>query len=718
MKMKNSVKLIFASALLLTAVSCAKDVSLQVPGETPVRFDIGVEGTKAELINRETETAFTTEGFKVIAYEEESTSRKMNKVAVTNDSGTWKTATDYYWKKNTKMTFYAFYPQDLATSLDSKTTNAGIAPFTYSPLASGVTADVTGQTDYMLATYSGTGTNGKATLNFSHLLASIQFKIGTFDSGVTKIKSIAIGGFYKMATCTPTAGNAGFTYAWSGQSGTAEDGALEQSGLNQTPAPDAVIGTPFLLIPGQDFSTKNLTVLLTITENSVDKTLLATIKSGTLVQGQTTNCTINYENGKGLNFSCELTPWSAEAEVNMEVEEVISQAADEVWYLGTDPATAISWGTLKDKDGSTLSLVNDEYVSSLGYRVAKYNGEIHTICGNAFQISYGQLTKLLVPPKTVTIEKYAFLSQGNGLVYKPYIYLPDSVTNLSGGAFKYLIMFYPGQPDQQIAIGFTIETSKGTFSIGTTSMGANITLGNGTTVYLDASCFIKGTLISLADGTKKKVEDLTYDDDLLVWNFDEGKLDSAKLLWITNEGLKADHWYKITLSDGTELGLCGSDGNCHRLFNYTDKTFEYASRITLGKEIYTENGAVTLENCERIEEEVEYYNLITNKHINCFANGVLAASHFNNVYPIDSEMKFIKDGRKIRPWKEFKKEFKKAGIGKDWYEGVRLGEQPDSLDDVVKRLANKEALRLPRPEDKNPGFFARIWNWIKGVFSK
>ena len=52
-------------------------------------------------------------------------------------------------------------------------------------------------------------------------------------------------------------------------------------------------------------------------------------------------------------------------------------------------------------------------------------------------------------------------------------------------------------------------------------------------------CIAGGTLVPLADGTTKAIEDITYDDELLVWDFDEGKLSSAKPAWVK----KADYVY-------------------------------------------------------------------------------------------------------------------------------------------------------------------------------
>ena len=46
------------------------------------------------------------------------------------------------------------------------------------------------------------------------------------------------------------------------------------------------------------------------------------------------------------------------------------------------------------------------------------------------------------------------------------------------------------------------------------------------------SCFVKGTKITTKHGTYKFVEDITYDDELLVWDFDNARFAYAKPCWI------------------------------------------------------------------------------------------------------------------------------------------------------------------------------------------
>lgn len=49
--------------------------------------------------------------------------------------------------------------------------------------------------------------------------------------------------------------------------------------------------------------------------------------------------------------------------------------------------------------------------------------------------------------------------------------------------------------------------------------------------------------------------------------------------------------------------------------------------------------------CERVDEEVEYYNIITEKHMNLFAEGILTSCRYNNIYPFTDTMKFDYSGK-------------------------------------------------------------------------
>lgn len=216
-------------------------------------------------------------------------------------------------------------------------------------------------------------------------------------------------------------------------------------------------------------------------------------------------------------------------------------------------------------------------------------------------------------------------------------------------------------------------------------------------ISYDPSCFLPDTLITLADGTQKQVKDIEYTDKLKVWNFDEGHYDVGNICWLTKVGSRNDHYYKLTFSDGTILKTTGKNSN-HKIYNVDERYFKGVAYSNIGDRIYTENGIVTIVNKEYISEYVEYYNLITSQHFNCFANGVLTSDRYNNVYPIDSDMVYEKDERPIRPYSEFEA----VGINKYWYDNFRLGEQTESLDSTVKYIKKCETQMRPLPENYDP----------------
>lgn len=155
-------------------------------------------------------------------------------------------------------------------------------------------------------------------------------------------------------------------------------------------------------------------------------------------------------------------------------------------------------------------------------------------------------------------------------------------------------------------------------------------------------CIVSGTDITLADGSTKKIEDITFDDDLLVWNFYEGKFDSAKPLWISKERT-APLYNLCRFNNGSEIGFVGElNKGFHRIYNDTTKSFTYTGTQTkVGDKTFTDKGTfTTLVSQEIIDQKVSYYNIGTEKHINLFADGILTSgSRIPNRYAI-KDMKY------------------------------------------------------------------------------
>lgn len=183
-------------------------------------------------------------------------------------------------------------------------------------------------------------------------------------------------------------------------------------------------------------------------------------------------------------------------------------------------------------------------------------------------------------------------------------------------------------------------------------------------------CFTENTLISTKNGVKV-VQDITYDDDILVWNFDEGKLDYAKPIFIKQEQTSDSYW-RVTDEYGKTVNLVGSNGKSHRLYNKRTHLFEYPQDIPECR-------------CEEIHESVKYYNILTEYHFNCFANGILTSKRYSNMlYPITDEMKYDKTVKHTNTCNREQFDF----LTDEEFEKLRLSEMEysDEMRDEVKHF--------------------------------
>lgn len=191
---------------------------------------------------------------------------------------------------------------------------------------------------------------------------------------------------------------------------------------------------------------------------------------------------------------------------------------------------------------------------------------------------------------------------------------------------------FPNIPDMGIwsgapALMILNQNSSGSFSPAP-SYSFSITVD-------DRGCFLKGTKITLADGTYKNCEDITFDDELLVWDFYNGCFASAKPMFIKKPET-TNKYVKLTFDDGTCVCYTGHRGY-HRIFN------EQAGMFTSTKLPETPIGTITFKDDssrpkliskEIVNENCEYYNIITDRHYNCFTNGILSSCKISNTHSI------------------------------------------------------------------------------------
>jgi len=202
-------------------------------------------------------------------------------------------------------------------------------------------------------------------------------------------------------------------------------------------------------------------------------------------------------------------------------------------------------------------------------------------------------------------------------------------------------------------------------------------------------CLVEGTLITMADGTHRAIEDIVHGELIRVWNFDLGEFGEAQPIWI-KAAEETDMHNFYTFSDGTELRTVG-----HHVFNKEAGAFTKFIEDTtpVGTTTFNEHGQeVTLVSKERVVAPTRYYNVWTQYHLNLFANGILTSNRFNNIYPI-VDMKFVKDDRVLRSVDEFK------GIDEKYINGLRLREQPEEY--TAEYIADYVHNRLERLDIAN-----------------
>lgn len=255
------------------------------------------------------------------------------------------------------------------------------------------------------------------------------------------------------------------------------------------------------------------------------------------------------------------------------------------------------------------------------------------------------------------------------------------------------IYFYDGQSTSGTSLGSVSPGSSATFSVssgylyvsfgfsadsyydpGTTTGGVSFqdrdydhflykVTGNGTISNMYAQpCFVEGTLITLADGSQKKVEDINYGDEVLCYDFNEGKQTTAPIEFVMKK-MQSNFYYKVSLSDGTELKLVGSNGKSHRLYNVTKQSFMYPQDFEENDYTLKQDGTIaTISSIEKVEEKVNFYNISSKDHINVYAENVLTSNRLNNRFEIKNNKftdKKLMTDEEIKAYKEHMERLKK-----------------------------------------------------------
>lgn len=138
-----------------------------------------------------------------------------------------------------------------------------------------------------------------------------------------------------------------------------------------------------------------------------------------------------------------------------------------------------------------------------------------------------------------------------------------------------------------------------------------------------ASCLTGDMLITLADGSQKRIDQLTLYDKVLSYNPSTMKLEADEITYTDSTENKKHTEYDIwTFSNGTIIKTV----HRHRLYNVEKQAMVYMDEWKIGEHAVNINDEYAeLVGHENVKEEVHHYTLFT-KNQNYFVNGLLSGN--------------------------------------------------------------------------------------------
>lgn len=184
--------------------------------------------------------------------------------------------------------------------------------------------------------------------------------------------------------------------------------------------------------------------------------------------------------------------------------------------------------------------------------------------------------------------------------------------------------------------GYAQGTTNNAFNNMSTSLGE-----------FNYTCVAEGTLITLADGSRKPVENLSSDDSILVWNMFTGEFDSAPLLFLEPDPVANYEIIQLNFSDGTSVKIIDEhafwDFNLQKYVFFRSNSIEYVGHW-FKKQDLDDNGnllwsKVQLLSFDVYQETTSAWGPVTYGHLCLYVNGLLsmpgATDGLINIFEVD-----------------------------------------------------------------------------------
>ena len=165
----------------------------------------------------------------------------------------------------------------------------------------------------------------------------------------------------------------------------------------------------------------------------------------------------------------------------------------------------------------------------------------------------------------------------------------------------------------------------------------------------EEACISAGTFVTLSDGSQKAVEDLTGNEELLVWNMFTGEFDSAPILFIDSDPESYYEVINLYFSDGTTVKVISEhafwDVNLNEYVFLRNDAAQYIGHW-FNKQTVDENGnmvytEVQLTSVVVQQEYTSAWSPVTYGHLCYYVNGMLsmpgATTGLINIFEVDPD---------------------------------------------------------------------------------
>lgn len=171
-----------------------------------------------------------------------------------------------------------------------------------------------------------------------------------------------------------------------------------------------------------------------------------------------------------------------------------------------------------------------------------------------------------------------------------------------------------------------------------------------TAIYVEPTnqCVAHGTMITLADGSQKAVEDLTGNELLLTWNLKTGTFDYAPILFIDSDPAQMYEVINLFFADGTTVKVISEHGFWNFDLNqyvylrndaakYIGNWFNKQTTDASGNMVWTK---VQLVNVVVQNEYTSAWSPVTYSHMCYYVNGMLSmpggTESLVNIFDVDA----------------------------------------------------------------------------------